>query len=788
MNIRTHIFSIVFIFFFSKIAYTQVVITSQSPSEINILNKARLSSPLDTALTIENILDNPSLVAFKEINEEKPNISFTSSHYWLTFDIYNNSEENLNYYLETARPIIDNVECYIISETGSIETQFSGDNLPLNKKTVQHHKTLFKLNLSPQKKYTVYIHYKSDGEVLSLPLILYTPDRFIELSHGELLVFGLFYGVLLLAAITYLFFYFGMADKSFLFYSLYVISIGLLQFALDGLFHQYIMPGSGWLYLRSLILIAIISPFFMSLYVVTYLKIDEYFTFIPKVFKALNIALGILFILVLVSTKAFELSYPIANLLGLLVLSFIIISIISLWIKYKTIDWLFSIGILCLVVGFTIFILNNLGIIPNSIITEYSTKLGTGLEVTFLSLSMANRIWLLKSEKEKIQEVALQKSEEANELKSNFMSMMSHELRTPLNAIMSISDVMRKEVEDEKIKNNFDLIKYSSVSLLSSVNDILDFSKIQKGELTLQVEEFNPDSIIKQAKGNWEIQAKNKGLNFNYTAHNELPELIKGDASRLTQILSNLLSNAVKFTSKGSVDLVVDYKLLEDDTTLLNITITDTGIGIPKEKQSSVFESFIQETINDKRKYGGFGLGLSIVKRLIELQKGTINLQSEINKGTTFTVELPYILIKTSAKKQNIFPKDRFDLLGNKILVVEDNDVNQFIMETLLSKWENTEIALADNGKEALDKLEEEHFDVILMDLQMPIMDGYEATTEIRKGTAGDNNKEIPIIALTADVMESSKQKAKNVGMDDYMTKPVDQALLYEKITFQLSA
>lgn len=764
----------------------QVVITSETPNVIDILQNASLTKPQDSSISIQKILNGSKKLNFKKI-EEKPNISFTAKHYWLKFEIKNSTDKGRDYYLETARPIIDNVECYIIDEQGKIITQFSGDKLPLDKKTVKHHKTLFKLKLEAKSAYKVFIHYKSDGEVLSLPLILYTPDRFINETHNELIIFGLFYGVLLLAAIIYLFFYFGMRDKSFLYYSLYVLFIGLLQFSLDGLFHQYIMPGSGWLYLRSLILIAIVSPFLMSKYVVVYLNIKEHFKVIPKLFQFLNICLAILFFAVLISDTIFEISYPIANLLGLLILLLIIVSIVGIWFKNKSIDKYFITGIFCLVLGFTIFILNNLGILPDSLVTEYSTKLGTGLEVIFLSLSMANRIWKLKSEKEEMQSIALRKSEEANELKTNFMSMMSHELRTPLNAIMGIADVMSDEVTDEKIKNNFKLIKYSSVGLLSSVNDILDFSKMQKGKLELQNSDFNPNLILKQIVANWETQAKNKEVYFTNSLSKNIPQLVHGDVGRFTQILNNLLSNAVKFTNQGTISFSIEADIQDDNNALFTIVVTDTGIGISKKKQESIFESFIQESITDKRQHGGFGLGLPIIKHLVDLHKGTIEIDSEKGVGTTFTVTLPYSIVKNNKSKQLVFPKDEFDLKGRKILVVEDNDVNQFIMETILGKWKNTTMEVAENGKIALEKLQNSDFDIVLMDLQMPVMDGYEATAEIRKGSGGKANSEIPIIAVTADAMTESKIKAQNVGMDDYMTKPVDQALLYEKITKLLS-
>lgn len=753
--------------------------------QIDIATSAQFANVGDSIYSAQQISSLQNQLPFQQVTPKDQNTSFTDANYWVVFSLQNNTSKRLFYYLETARPITDNVDLYWQLPNGDIAEQHSGDNMPLTQRQIPHRKTLFKIALEPHETYKAYIHYKSDGEVLSLPLLLYTPERFLERSYNEQLVFGLFYGVLLLAAVTYLFFYVGMRDKSFLYYGLYVIFIGLLQFSLDGLLYQYIMPWGGWLYLRSLILIAILSSFFMGKYAVNYLYGEKEADKAPKFFKAINILLAILFVYVLAVPAALKYSYPIANILGLAVLVSIIATIINKVLKHQKIDIFFALGFLFLVIGFVIFILNNLGILPNSIITLNSTKIGTGLEVVFLSLSMANRIWLLKSDKEKMQGLALQKAEEANELKNYFMSNMSHELRTPLNAIMGMVDVMLREEKDPKYKANFELIKNSSYSLLSSVNDVLDYSKIEKGEIVFEQEDFEPRKVISQIKDNWATQAENKGLTFKYRPSDVAPFIVTGDSLRLSQIVNNVLGNAVKFTQFGQIDFEIHCLKNNDDTVLIQLTISDTGIGIPKEKIESVFSSFSQENINNTRKYGGLGLGLSIVKELLSLQGGKINIESEVGKGTQCFIEIPYKLAKvqTQPKRETLYPKDEHDLLGAKLLIVEDDDVNQFIMKTILSRWKNTEITIVSDGSLALEALQNDTFDMVLMDLQMPVMDGYEATEEIRRGSAGEANIQIPIIAVTADTMESTRQRTRQIGMDDYMTKPVDQRLLYEKIT-----
>jgi two-component system, sensor histidine kinase LadS len=215
---------------------------------------------------------------------------------------------------------------------------------------------------------------------------------------------------------------------------------------------------------------------------------------------------------------------------------------------------------------------------------------------------------------------------------------------------------------------------------------------------------------------------------------------------------------------------------------LLLLTFTDTGMGIPKEKLDTVFNSFSQESIDNKRKFGGLGLGLSIVKKLVDLHKGSIELISDVGKGTRCNISLPYTIVEEKPLAKPIIQKPTFDLGGAKILVVEDNDVNQFIMNTVLSRWKNTGFSIAGNGEEALEALQREHYDIVLMDLQMPVMDGYEATECIRRGEAGEAYTNIPIIAVTADTTESTKIKVRQIGINEYMAKPIDQTALYEKI------
>lgn len=748
---------------------------------ISIHSQAEILDMGREFIDLEKIQTNLDSYNFLPLENENTNLGFTDHHYWIRVTLNNASAETKILFLEAARPITDLADLYLLRSGQMVEVIRNGDTHPFIARKIAHRNLLYPISLPPDSSSLFYLHLKSDGEVINLPLTIHDSTSLVESTFQDQLVFGIFYGILILAGITYLFFYFGINEKSFLLYVAYVISIGLLHSSLDGYFYQYILQSPGWFADRSLLIFATLSAILLNRYNQVYIRVRSFSKGLHFAFNGINICLLTLLLAILLIDVGKPLYYPLVNGLGFLGVIFIIISIILSYVKRKPVDPFFALGITSLTLGFITFILNNFSLIENSFITENASKIGTGFEIIFLSLSMANRIRILRAEKEKAQNLALQRSEESNEIKSFFLSNMSHELRTPLNAILGLSQSIMSEISDEKIKENLEVIKYSSVSLLSSIDDILDYSKIEKGELTLEKKPFDLQKSITEIKALTYQQARDKGLTFSYEENISLPKRLVGDAVRFSQILNNILNNAIKFTPAGKVKLQVTS--LEDvgETQVLTFLISDTGVGIRPEKLDRIFESFIQEQIDDKRKFGGFGLGLCIVKALTDLYGGSISIQSELGTGTTVEVKLPFL--KAQEEPLEMIKRDSEALLrGKSILVVEDNPVNQLVMKSILRKWKGITFDFAGHGLEALENLNAKSFDLILMDLQMPEMDGYEATEAIRMGLGGVNHTKIPIIAVTADTTEKSKTRANTVGMDDYMTKPVDADILLEKV------
>ncbi|HEX2682339.1 MAG TPA: ATP-binding protein, partial [Ferruginibacter sp.] len=374
-------------------------------------------------------------------------------------------------------------------------------------------------------------------------------------------------------------------------------------------------------------------------------------------------------------------------------------------------------------------------------------------------------------------ETATRIAEDAVKAKQQFLSNMSHEIRTPMNAIIGFTKVVLKTELTARQREYLNAIKQSGDSLIVLINDILDLAKVDAGKMTFERVPFKLESSILAMIHLFvtKIEEKNVKLVKEYDAR--IPEVLLGDPVRLHQIILNLISNAVKFTNQGKI--TISIRLMDEDDEKVNIgfAVKDTGIGISADKTETIFENFQQASSGTSRIYGGTGLGLAIVKQLVEAQEGTIKVTSKIDEGSSFSFSLAFL--KTTEKVQSDTELLEPDVKHNhiKVLVVEDMALNQLLMKTLLDDF-GFERDIAANGRIAIEKLNAKQYDIILMDLQMPEMNGFEATEYIRN-TMGSN---IPIIALTADVTTVDLAKCKAVGMNDYIAKPVDERILYSKI------
>ncbi|OHB50770.1 MAG: hypothetical protein A2Y10_01730 [Planctomycetes bacterium GWF2_41_51] len=424
---------------------------------------------------------------------------------------------------------------------------------------------------------------------------------------------------------------------------------------------------------------------------------------------------------------------------------------------------------------------------------DYLVK-GSGLEYTLIKTiryaierkkSKASLIEA-KQELEKTNAILMQTSDTANKLaheaekanvaKSQFLANISHEIRTPMNAIIGFGEVLSEEHLTQEQSGYVRLILDSAKRLLLLINDILDFSKIEAGRIKVENVECDIPELIANVESLMRPDSKQKNLEFNVLCSAEVPRKVVIDAVKLRQCLINLVSNAVKFTEKGKIDFTVQ-SIMRDQKPYLEFKVTDTGIGIHLDKQDSIFEVFTQADGSTTRKYGGTGLGLAVTRQLVRLLGGNISLFSEVGKGSTFTLIVPADIVITEDNKHSDVDEEGYTgRFSGRVLIVEDTPLNQTFIKCILEKLGFT-ATIASDGLQALDAVNTQEFDLVLMDMQMPNMNGFETTKRLH--AFGFKN---PIIAISASLMNEDEEKCRQAGCDDYVAKPIDRAYLIKTI------
>jgi len=366
-------------------------------------------------------------------------------------------------------------------------------------------------------------------------------------------------------------------------------------------------------------------------------------------------------------------------------------------------------------------------------------------------------------------------AEAASQAKTDFLAAMSHEIRTPMNAVLGAADLLGRTQLDEEQRPHVAMLGHAGAALMQVLNDVLDLSKIEAGKLAIDPANTDLTFLARRCSAVWSPRAEDKGLEFRLEMSERTPPFVVLDALRTGQIVFNLLSNAVKFTEAGHITLGIDAAPTEPGRCDLRLTVSDTGIGMSPEAQSRLFNAFEQADGSISRRFGGTGLGLAISQKLAAMMGGSITVGSSEGAGSTFTLIIPCEIGHVEEARAPGAAEARVNMQGHRILVAEDNRANQRIIELFL-KPIGAEVTIVGNGQEALDALAAARFDVVLMDMQMPVMDGLEATRRLRAG--GGANASVPVLALTANVMESHRQACEAAGMDGFIAKPIDARLL----------
>ena len=752
-------------------------------------------------LTADDVLAPKNPLAFVNNGLSALNFGYTDSTYWVRFRIDNPHEIEFNWVLEVAYAPLDFVDVYILDDNG-VEEMFAGDTIPFSSRDIAFPTAAFFFETQPKQTQWVYLRVRSSSS-MQIPINLWNQKAFVGESVSRIIFWGIYFGALFVAAGFNLFLYITLRDKVYIFYIAFVLSVMLFQFAVRGFASQLLWPNntelSNYVTLLSLNLMGATT----ALFTIFFLKLSET---LPKVFLVLcafvacfilDISLiGILPYSVLLKVSIFLFS------VGAIIL---IVSAGLCWRAGYTPARIYVMAWAAMLIGVVVFSLKTLGFIEANFITNNAATFGSAIEVFLLSLAIGDRINLERNERKEVQQKlmatqnelleannkALTLAKQSDQIKQQFLSTMSHELRTPLNGILGCTQLLKvcgNHNDDEK--HTVEYLASSAKQMLGHVNRILNFSQLYEGKLVKQSYDFKFHDLEKYLKDNYEQLCLQKAIGFEFSAADGIREFYRGDKEKILLVLGDVVENAIKFTSKGMVKISVTEKNSgnadEDSKQLpcLEFQISDTGCGIEKNYLKDLYEMFSQQDGSFNRKQEGLGLGLAICRKYIEILEGAIECESSVGKGSTFTIRFP---VEPCLQETEVCQEHSSSVqssANSQILIVEDNPTNQIILQKMLKK-EGLKSELAENGAVALELLSNNHFDLVLMDCHMPIMDGFEATQRIRGSATPFQH--VPIVAVTANSMAGDRERCLQAGMNDYIAKPYSRDTLRQKLALWLA-
>ncbi len=899
----------------------QPLIATEALDQQNLGPNIEYLADPDGQLTISDILTGRAAAGFRDLENDNINFGYTSVGYWFRFRIQNPFDQDIDLYLEARYPLLDHVRLHKPGADGTYLEVGMGDHQPFGSRPLRFNIFVDRLHIPAKSTQTFYLHVRTTS-TFDVPLFVSATDPFIEHVHDAQWVLGIFYGVIFGLIAYNLFIYLSTREKAFLFYVLYLVCTYGYSSALDGIHFRMFPDAVGWQQ-YSIYVSANSSVVFLFLFAIEYLALREVGGWMLRLTRfglGVNVAV-ILSHLVLDITITAKLAVMVG------ILSFIyamVIGVVRLMHGYRAAR--------IYVLSFGVFILMGIvamlaawGILPIFELSLYGFKITILLQLILLSLALGDRINILKEREFKLEKEAISAHAESKAT-SDFLAKMSHEIRTPMNGVMGMAELLGDTPLNRIQSHYLNVITSSGRALLGVINDILDYSKIEAGKMELEEIDFNLEELANECVSVFSLKADEKNLEFVLSIDPETPVALRGDPTRLRQVILNLMGNAFKFTDRGHVMLKVRPVRNSNNNPNIHFEISDTGIGMTEDVRRKLFASFTQADASTSRKYGGTGLGLAISKQLVELMGGKIGVNSKPKQGSTFWFNIPEVdalnpeelpafrkvelgrfpmlivddqtqfcrvmqeemlplgvsvdiapsgkIVSRLVSKANergdpyriiainkelpddsgytvaraiseIVDRDRtriilmtglrdneeqshldaagIDMAINKplssaqfrdvlalllapaprragervpaearverdfshlrVLVVEDNEVNLMVIRGMLKKI-SLEADTATNGLRAVEavKQAEQPYDLVLMDCEMPEMDGYDATRGIRAYEAQKALKESVIIALSAHVMAESRNKSIDAGMNDHMSKPVNLSVLQQKL------
>ncbi|MBU1330730.1 MAG: response regulator [Gammaproteobacteria bacterium] len=756
-----------------------------------VLDESTRSLPLGQAMyvfedvrgdaSIEDITSTALQASFRQHDKPVLNAGYSRSVFWLRLDLEYRPRSSAGprpWLLELAYPPLDHLEMYVADGRGGfVLAQRTGDALPFTSRQIRQNNYLFELDLPPGQAQRVYLRLQSQGSIQA-PLTLWAPNAYLEDQPARIYVLGIIYGVLLVMLIYNLFIYLSVRDTSYLYYILYIASFGLYQVSVNGAGIEYFWPNSPWWANAATPFLIGSAALFGCQFARSFLHTAEHSPWVDRTLLVM-MACGA-GVMLLALTASYAVALRLATYLALLFTVVVFVAGTLAWLRGMRVARYFIIAWSTFLVGGAINTLMVLGYLPNVFLTMYASQIGSALEVGLLSLALADRINAMKEERARILEEAGRKLEalnqelaDSNRLKDEFLATVTHELRTPMNGVIGSLELMQTVDLDAELAQYQKTAAGSARDMMRMVNDILTLTELQAGKLYPRREPFSLRGLLDSLRGQYAPRAEAKGLQFVVELDEQLPDTLEGDAGKLGQALGCLLDNAIKFTATGRVGIRVVRVGAAADSLPLSLQVFDSGIGFEAPPPGELYQRFRQLDGSMTREYGGLGIGLAICRRLVDLLGGALEHESQPGRGSRFDIQVPLALPVDTPRQAPTLKRAVGQVYREPeqctVLVVEDNAINQLVIRGMLLKL-GYRVRTADNGAQALELLRRELVDAVLLDCQMPIMDGF-ATCRALRHLPGCET--LPVLAITAHSHSGDRERCLAAGMSDYLAKPV---------------
>lgn len=739
--------------------------------------------------SFQQIIEGPLSNRFTRSEQTLFNIGYTSSTYWIRFPlrIKADADKKLIRYLEIDHRVLSEISIYQISRGREFELDLTRSKHITEPSAESFSSYLFPLEIETNIEHLFFVKVRSYSSI-RVPIYLWDPKNFMIQKTTERIFYGILYGIMFGLSLYNIFIYFSVKQQSYLYYSLYVLTMLVMISTINGIAFQYLWENFAWFSSRAPIIIGAFQNYFMIQFTRRFLRTEQNCGIEDKVLRAVSFA-SILLLLLFFNDETSRLLAGFYSLLALIYIPICWVAGVHCYKKKVKEARFYLLGWSFLVVTMLVFIASIYGIVPINFYTQHAIEFGLICEVLLFSFALADRINVMSEEKHQLQIEKLELSHQSHRLKDEFLATISHEFRTPMNGVMGGLQMVNRLELPKELGRYLDLVSDSAHKMINIVDNMLMFSELQSGSVRLNLTPFIHEDLIKNISSTFNEQCCTRNLQFKLELCGNKDELMIGDISKIEQVLFQVFDNAIKFTSQGEITFSVSLlDSLQEGRRGYRYSISDTGIGIEENMEGVVFEYFSQIDASSTRSHGGLGIGLAISKALIKLSGGNIGYKSNEAEGTTFVVENYYDILSSPEEIESYHnvkypstdkPRDKI-----KILIVEDNKVNQMTINSMLKKM-GYQTVVADNGKIGVEMAEREEPDLILMDCQMPVMDGYEATKSIREGASSINK--IPIIAVTANTTSEDRSKCYEAGMDDFLKKPVNKKELDQHICQCLS-